>query len=168
MIKKISLLVAAFVAISTTATSAPIDLDFEFNGVSGTVYGLDNEVSEVQTASHLTYLGRLDTYTVLDFRFNAFEFASGELFAVRLGFYDGMIGDNGTGFLGDIELDFGAYSSTSELNVPGEPYINTGAAGNAVYTQVPISPVPLPAGGLLLVVGAASLIGVRCNQRARA
>jgi len=72
---------ALALTLAAPAFAVPIDLDFEFGNISGTLFGLDN-ADGLSAATGLQLTGEFDTYNVSSTQsaqFNSFLFGGGEL-----------------------------------------------------------------------------------------
>ncbi len=166
-----TLLGAAALA-STTASplaAVPINLDFSFGGVSGTFYGLDN-ADGVAAATSLDFAGLADDYIGIDLTrasSNAFGFADGALISVDIVIIGNQVGTAGTGSFGHIYStpSFGYLTSVSSESSRGPLSGLLEADGRTTFTQQPLSAVPLPAGGLLLLSGLAGIAGLKRRKK---
>lgn len=166
---KIKTLLAALATALITAPSAfaaTLDFDFSFSqtglpqfSVTGTVFGLtDNATS---AASSVTILTDQGAFTLDHFLagFNAFTVTNGVLETASFGGF----GTNATreaylsfginGITGDTEAQY-----TSTLIGGG---FGTGVQGIATFEASSAAPVPLPAGGVLLLTGFGAVAAMR-------
>lgn len=171
---KTSLWVAAAVALATASpiAAAPINLDFSFDGVSGTFFGLDDAVAGAQMASSFDFFGIFDQYLDVEispFATNSFTFdvSTGGLSAVVAFVRDDVNGASGEGKLDQLQLSGGPtefIGSALEFGLGTSFDLHFGVP---VITTSPVSAVPLPAGGLLLLSGFVGVAGLkRRNKRA--
>jgi hypothetical protein len=172
-----TLATAACIALSsaTASLAAPINLDFTVGGVSGTFYGLDDEIffySQAASSFDLTTPNSIWTgVSTTGAYFNNFVFLSS-----GLGSFDFLISDQGivdysTTYLELVafdvyDLDRGEGRQYLEVAEGGEEYTVWGydvALEN--FTISPISPVPSPAGGLLLLSGLAGVVALKRRKK---
>lgn len=168
----IKILLGAAVLASTIASpgaAAPIYLDFTLQGSTGTFYGLDNELVGKQTASSWDWSGGYDTYTNMGMILNGFTFLSGELTDVD--FRITGVSDNNLAtfrFRGRSfsTPDSSFWSDSDEVSLCGRPGCPDNLWRDLVRTeQRLVSPVPLPAGGLLLLSGLAGVAALKRRKK---
>lgn len=164
-----TLLGAAALATTTafTATAAPINLVFSFDGVMGTFYGLDDQLTGNQAASSFDLVGQLDTYTGVDdplLTVNNFLFISGTLDAAFFHLNSSALGDFGIAELFIFEITSGPGGRRDgrvfELG-PRGMFLEGGIA----FSQQPVAPVPLPAAAVLLLSGLAGVAGLKRRKK---
>ena len=173
-----TLATAACIAFSsaTASSAAPINLDFTVGGVSGTFYGLDDEIGGYQSASSFDLTTPIAIWTGLSASeaiYNRFGFSQFGL--IYFDFYIVPNELDDTEVLGYL-VDF---SVTQLFNDPAvsrflsyfvftgddtiDDFRQTVAVAN--FTISPISPVPLPAGGLLLLSGLAGVVALKRRKK---
>ncbi len=156
--------IVALALAASAANAAPVALDFEFDGVSGSLFGLDNSITSEQSATSYDFFGFLGTYenitngfTENRITFNAF----GELSAID--FVAGPpvpFGPPGV-YLTSLNLQTGSASSIEvSTSLFGFDDFSVPRNGAANYAVSETSQVPLPAGGLLLLTGLAAAGGL--------
>jgi hypothetical protein len=140
-----------------SASAVPIELDFSFDGVSGTFFGLDSSVTDIQAATSLNINGKLDTYSAIPagtFN-NAFVFDQGALLSVSFSLFFVFSGDGGSTFLEAFEFLDPSFCDDpfcgGMLEFRGS--LVTASSGPVTFTVREIAPIPLPAGGLLMLSG---------------
>ncbi|MCE8516298.1 VPLPA-CTERM sorting domain-containing protein [Ruegeria pomeroyi] len=152
---KTLLAAAAFaIAIAAPLSAAPIKLVLSFDGVTASFFGLDDGVTGSQSATSWSFAGVLDTYGGTSSITNEFVFSSGNL--VYVDFYSNapVPGTNlGVNFLETIDcfsslLDCYSQEFTTPTSSQSSIFFRT---GTATVTTTPITPIPLPAGGVLLL-----------------
>jgi hypothetical protein len=174
-----TLATAACIALSsaTASLAAPINLDFTVGDVSGTFYGLDDAIFSPtpQSATSFDLFTPIATWTGVNsssFGDNSFVFSKSGLLSYN--FYSrfpaNILDDTFSVLLLSIDV----------LNDPagGYPYFTAltgdGEGSNVAYDQEisfanftisPISPVPLPAGGLLLLSGLAGVAALKRRKK---
>jgi hypothetical protein len=170
-----AILTAAGLALSAAApaTAAPIALDFEFGGVSGTLYGLDDAVAGPQQVTSYDFFGVFDTYSDVSsssgsILSNEVVFQGGVIFSVsfdHLPFF--QFGDANFGVLDEIDLDYSAGQSSIGYAREFDTAIGLASdvAAPVIWSQRQISAVPLPAGGLLLLTGLARLAAAHRRKK---
>ena len=145
---------------AATASASPVDFNFSFtdgtNTITGLIQGLVSDGTN-QSASAITVNGVLDTYTFdsSDFDDNWFDVSGSNIIASRVNVLGTDVVTDGFGTLDllgsepfyqlfEVDLIIGIAADTRATTIS--------------YT--PVSPVPLPAGGILLLSalgGAAAL-----------
>lgn len=180
---KLTTLAAAAVAFLSAAPAgaARIDLELEFSTVKVTFFGLDDAVTTPQPAKAYEFVGIGDTYNVAllsPLRFNEFVFDSSGLSSVSFDDVTSRFGPNrrdvSLATLSCVTFEvtfqsgnhctfvevFNVFDSTGQVINTGEFF----GSGTSTATILPPSPIPLPAGGILLLTG---LAGVAALKRRR-
>lgn len=142
------------------ATAATLDLDFSFEGLSGTIFGLD-DTDGTSSATSISFNGAYDTYVLNEFDANSFEFLDGELvfvFFAVLGFVTGSQSVSELALL-ECDIDF-CFLDEMEFSVQSD-FVE----GPVSYSVPEVSSVPLPAGGSLLLGSLALLLTARRKLR---
>jgi hypothetical protein len=171
-----TLATAACIALSsaTASLAAPINLDFTVGGVSGTFYGLDDAIFTTQSVSSFDLTTPAYVWTGVSSLFalnNSFVFSLSGLVSFDFVQNNGKLDVTGTAFLNELLVD----SSEGTLDyvverknvsfIVGLPLYFTETITTANFTTTPISPVPLPAGGLLLLSGLAGVVALKRRKK---
>lgn len=145
-----------------TAAATPIELDFAFDGVSGTFFGLDDAISGSQSTTSYDFHGVLGDYTGVPIDVNLgsndFRFIGGTLSLVEFSEPSTPRSDalNPSSFLFRFGLTVNGGSS-SELVSRTNSVSNSGIP---TFTIRNVAAVPLPAGVGLLLSALAGLAGL--------
>jgi len=156
---------ALAITVAAPASAVPIELDLTFDSVTVTFFGLDDETAGPQAATSFLFVGALDDYSAGDTSLssNVFSFGNGSLATIGIATDGSFVqGLNFVGALIQLICD-GSASVVSCLsqefdNPQNTNFIRFGPA--SVEIRPLLAPVPLPAGGLLLLsalAGAAAL-----------
>ena len=155
-------------AFSAPVVAAPVEIDFSFDVVAGTFYGLDDSDGTSQ-ASSFDLMGDADDYLNVDAATadkNEFTFDAGELTELHFEITGPIPGENGTGTLDYFAIVIntnGLFGETEETSSSGAK-INI-ESGDPTLTVRPATVVPLPAGPLLLFTGIAAIGGLRFRKK---
>ena len=161
-----ALATAAVMTLAATTASFAVPIDFNFslsdgtNTITGLIEGLNRDGSN-QQATRITVDGVFDTYVLSAFFSNSFSVSSGEIDLNSVDVISSALGSTGTNSIGLIwNGSAGSFESIEEA-------IFTGArlevAGNIAFT--PVTAVPLPAGGLLLLSGLVGIAGLKRRKK---
>lgn len=160
-LKTLAATVCLTLVTATVSFAAPVDLDFSFNGASGTFYGLD-DADGSSSATSLDVLVGSRSWVGLDVSgasANTFDFMAGSLTAVNFVLQGPAVLDAAgtstfvqTGF----NLNFG------QIVFADAGSNDEGIDGNPTFTP---TPVPLPAGGLLLLSGLVAAAGLTRRKK---
>ncbi|MDA8586719.1 VPLPA-CTERM sorting domain-containing protein [Rhodobacteraceae bacterium] len=150
-------------ATATTGFAAPINLDFEFRGATGTFFGLDDADGDSSATSFDLFFepSTFSTVRTTDAERNSFRFEGGDLITAnfRIDFDDGVVFDPVSGTdLTNIFIETGFRSEV----------VSSAAAarlGVGTFTISPVSAVPLPAGGLLLLSGLGGVAALKRRKK---
>jgi hypothetical protein len=170
-----TLATAACIALSSATASyaAPINLDFTVGGVSATFYGLDDAIFTTQKATSFDLFAPIANWTDVDsstFVANSFVFSLSGLksFEFFSGFPVAITDVSGGVKLTVVDLLSDPFESYFRYSVA----VDGGRGGSADlaislenFTIDPISPVPLPAGGLLLLSGLAGVVALKRRKK---
>ena len=154
-------------AFSAPVVAAPVEIDFSFDIVAGTFYGLDDSDGTSQ-ASSFDLIGDADDYLNVDAATadkNEFTFDAGELTEVHFEITGPIPGENGTGDL----VSFAIVVNRGGLFGPTNVIETSGSARSSVFSEPDLrvrpATVPLPAGPLLLFTGIAAIGGLRFRKK---
>lgn len=156
-----SLAAAACISLAsaTTALAATVNVNFTAGEAFGTFYGLDDSDGISSATSYDLTIGTSVWTAVSPSKsyVNSFTFSSGEL--TNLSFIDESArpADGGSGPL--------LYNTTFDLNSFFIAYARTSLVGEPRYTLDPVSAVPLPAGGLLLLTGFGAVAALKRRKK---
>ena len=168
--KKIAAAAALAFMFTAPASAAPVNLNFSFGSGSGTFLGLDDS-DGIQAATGYVFDGAEDSYTVSSVTgsgffgtpANSFEFLNGNL--ISIAFLDSPFASGSENITTLFQLELEA-----DLSIGSQPFGSSweegsvvigGTSGSATLAIVPLSAVPLPAGGLLLLTGLGGLLASR-------
>lgn len=160
-----ALATAACIALSSATASfaAPINLDYTFGVASGTFHGLyvDCDLCPATSFDLTTPLASWTGVSLSGASFNEFSFSAGTLTSYQVQYLGLSIpsDDNSSVLRSFRAIDFGAPLPDLLLyDIGSIQYIE----GPFTYSITPLTPVPLPAGGLLLLSG---LVGFAALKR---
>ncbi|MEP1353251.1 MAG: VPLPA-CTERM sorting domain-containing protein [Tateyamaria sp.] len=157
-----SLAAAACISLAsaTMAFAASVNVEFSFSGASGTFYGLDDTAGEDNATSFDLFMGsaawtNVDTSLAI---INSFLFDATGLIAFDfyMGFTD-LPSDLGNDLLRSFAFnnDFGYAVATVRREDSSAPH----------FSVVPVSAVPLPAGGLFLLTGFGAVAALKRRKK---
>jgi hypothetical protein len=165
-----TLATAACIALSsaTASLAAPINLDFTFGAATGTFYGLNDEDGSSQATSFDLAIGS-DFWTAVSTSgggTNVFTFLAGVLTSVN---FDKLpvISSNSSPDVILYDIFFSTNDGQNSWIEYGEFAIDSSNEGTeqVSYTISPLSPVPLPAGGFLLLSGLAGVVALKRRKK---
>jgi hypothetical protein len=171
-----TLATAACIAFSSATASyaAPINLDFTVGGVSGTFYGLDDAIFSSQSATSFDLTTPNSIWTGVSTSgaiFNYFEF-----WTDGLSDFDFLIRDQVSVVYSPSYLELNEFEVVNSGWRTYGPFLGAAEGGATLtrwgygiayenFTISPISPVPLPAGGLLLLSGLAGVVALKRRKK---
>ena len=159
---------ALSVACAAPVVAAPVEIDFSFDQVSGTFYGLDDAIG-TSNASSFDLDGRFDVYTDVSTDSadcNEFTFDASGLSQACFSIENVGQGESGTGVLETFAILINANGLFGSV----EETPSSGSQRSIVPTDLsvrglPVTAVPLPAGPLLLFTGIAAIGGLRFRKK---
>jgi hypothetical protein len=169
-----TLATAACIALSSATASyaVPINLDFTLGDASGTFYGLDDDKGINQSATSFDFITPSSFWTAVrisdlyfEFDFNQFDFSpSGELVFVWAKFRGSLLSYPSAPF--DVIESFDLYGGLGfNVQTRLEVFESDVRWAWSAFSITPISPVPLPAGGLLLLSGLAGVAALKRRKK---
>lgn len=192
--KNLSFIAASVAALmlSVPASAAPVELNFSFDGVSGTFFGLD-DVDGTSSATSVFIDGKLDDYSFsigpATPDVNTFTFSGGLLTAANFQTTENTFGDTNSALFDDFDFiynDAGLITPEEragflfeiEIDTVNPDFAVSTGIGSSVFFEVVSgetgpspdpdpdpNPVPLPAGAILLISGIAGFAALRRRRK---
>lgn len=164
---------SAFAAVmALPVAAAPVDVELSFDGTTVTFFGLNDAIAGPQQATSFNFSGLFDNYSDVGTGMatdHAFVFEqralTGWMYNVEQTFDPG---DSGLYFLAALLCVGGpsdSFCSSIEVGVPFGG--NAFARGDSDLVVRPAAPIPLPAGGVLLISAIACATALKRTKSLR-